>query len=66
MENATADTPGAGLTSIPMILVGKPAPASSSSVASKIELAGNRVRSRNRAVPVMALSGWGGGALGAG
>lgn len=48
-----------------MIFVGRPAPASSSSVASKIELAGRTVRSRNLAVPLMALSGVGGGALGA-
>jgi hypothetical protein len=63
MEKATTDTPGAGLTWMPMIFVGKPAPASSSSVASKIELAGKMVRSRNLAVPVMALSGLGGGVL---
>lgn len=64
MEKFTTVTPGAGLTSMPMIFVGKPAPASSSSVASKIELAGRIVRSRNLAEPLMALSGVGGGVLG--
>jgi hypothetical protein len=59
------DTPGTARLSVLMTFAGWPAPASSSSVASKIELAGKTVRSSNLAVPVMALSGLNGAAFGA-
>ena len=51
----TADTPGAGRLSVLITFAGTPTPATSSRVASKIELAGSTVRSRNLAVPLRLL-----------
>lgn len=55
----TTDKPGTGRLSVLMTLACSPAPVSSARVASKIELAGSTVRSRNLAVALMALSGGG-------